>query len=291
MTLGTALTRISYALRGLDDDAPTIGSDEANQWTEILNRKKDELYEDVTKEWSYSYRRTAPNETGTVATTATTTLTGTGTFFTDYSVGDKLTVVGETVRTIATITSDTVLTVTSAFSNTASGKTFTRQIIIDDGVDEYSLNRAFISPSDKLYVLTTDNNKIFLNYKKPQENDYTNRQVDITGVNPRVLSFTDDIESTEDIVGGELFVPGYYMPADISDEDDLLPVPDPNWLVAAVAAEVSSTDIVYEDRQENLTAKANYLYKLMNAKNRRGVYGNAKQIPNNVRRITSPGRY
>ncbi len=58
---------------------------------------------------------------GTVSTPgSSTTLTGVGTQFTNtFKVGDTLTVTGETSRTIATITSDTVLDVTVAFSATA----------------------------------------------------------------------------------------------------------------------------------------------------------------------------
>jgi len=57
---------------------------------------------------------------GTVSTPgSSTTLTGVGTQFTNtFKVGDTLTVAGETVRTINTITSDTVLDVTVAFSAT-----------------------------------------------------------------------------------------------------------------------------------------------------------------------------
>jgi len=63
---------------------------------------------------------------GTVATNGTITLTGTFTQFTNtFKVGDTITVSGETVRTIATIASDTSLTVTVAFSTTASGLAYT----------------------------------------------------------------------------------------------------------------------------------------------------------------------
>ncbi|MEK9179279.1 MAG: tail fiber domain-containing protein, partial [Patescibacteria group bacterium] len=57
---------------------------------------------------------------GTVSTPgSSTTLTGVGTQFTNtFKVGDTLTVAGETVRTISTITSNTVLDVTVAFSAT-----------------------------------------------------------------------------------------------------------------------------------------------------------------------------
>jgi len=69
---------------------------------------------------SYSY----VNLPGTVQTAGTTALVGTGTnFLTALSVGDIITVQGETARTIATITDNTHLTVSVAFSTSGSGKT------------------------------------------------------------------------------------------------------------------------------------------------------------------------
>lgn len=61
---------------------------------------------------------------GTVTTNATTTLTGDGTTFTDLKAADVLKVVGETTRIISSVTSDTVLIVTVAFSTSASSLTF-----------------------------------------------------------------------------------------------------------------------------------------------------------------------
>jgi hypothetical protein len=278
-------TRVNNKLRGTDDDAPTHGDDEAVYWLDTLNSKKDELYQDVTKQWRITYKKTAPNEPGTVATAGTTTLTGTSTNFLDYNEGDKITVSGETVRTIQAITSDTVLTVTVAFSNTASAKTFTRQIIIDDLFTEYNLHRSFLAPSDKIYILLSSGNKVYLSYTQPQEQDYVNREVHLTGENPQTLTFTDDIDSTEDIVGGELIVPGYYMPDDLTATTDVLPFTDPNWAVFAVAAEIAGNDIVYEDKEENLNTKANNLYTQMVRKNRRGTARNPRKTPYNVKRI------
>lgn len=61
--------------------------------------------------------------TGTADPAASTTLTGTGTaFLTEIKVGDEITVNGET-RTVQSITNDTTLVVTSAFTNTAGGAT------------------------------------------------------------------------------------------------------------------------------------------------------------------------
>jgi hypothetical protein len=75
---------------------------------------------------------------GTVETNGTTTLTGTGTnFTTTFRVGSSITVSGETVRTVASIISDTSLTVTVAFSTTSSGLSYTpsagRKFAVGDG--------------------------------------------------------------------------------------------------------------------------------------------------------------
>jgi hypothetical protein len=62
---------------------------------------------------------------GTVSTVKTTALTGSGTEFFDYKVGDVLKVDGESERTISAITTDLALTVGTAFSNTDAGLSFT----------------------------------------------------------------------------------------------------------------------------------------------------------------------
>jgi hypothetical protein len=283
LLLSEVINRISYALRGTDESAPASSSAEWTYWLSIANRKKDELHADVGKQWSCIYKATQPNEPGTVATTGTTALTGTNTYFQDYRVGDKITVDGETVRTIATITSDTALTVTVAFSNTASSKTFTRTTIIATSVLTYNVHRNLLGLSDRPYVLDTNDNKIYLDLIHPQERDYVSQQVHMSGMNPEVLTFTEDIESTDQMVGGSLILPGYYMPADMTANTDEVPVPDPNWLALAVAAEVAFTDIVYEDRAVTLNNKANALWKAMVAQNNRGTYGQPRTTAYNVK--------
>lgn len=285
MLVSEALTKINYLLRGTDDDAPSLASDEGSYWLSLLNGKKNELYEDVTKRWNASFRLTAPNEPGTVSTAGTTTLTGTGTYFLDYQVGDKLLVDGETVRTIATITSNTSLTVTVAFSNTDSALTFTRQTIIKTGVETYNLHRSFIAPSDLVEVLDSNSDTHYYDLLPAPERSPYNRNVYITGVNPEQLTFTSEIESTENIVGGQLIVPGYYMPDDLASDTDVLPFDDPNWAVTATAAEIAFGDITYEDKTEGLNSKATYLYNLMVKKNRRGTADNPRVTPTKVRRI------
>lgn len=290
MLVSEAIPRINYALRGIDDDAPTAGSDEYTYWLSTLNRKKDELYQDVGKTWLSTFKEVAPNEPGTAATAGTTTLTGTSTYFTDYAVGDKITVSGETERTIAAITSDTSLTVTVAFSNTASSKTFTRKMIIATGVQTYSLHRSFLAPSDKAYVIKTDGNRNYYTIIKPQERPTTSQYLYISDVNPETITFTGDIESTDTIVGGTLVVPAFYLPADMTAATDMLPFPDPNWGVMATAAEIAFNDIIYEDKAPDLNEKANALWRNMNQKNRRGTYDNPRTIPRNMYRIRAPER-
>jgi hypothetical protein len=63
---------------------------------------------------------------GRVTTNGTTALTGTNTqFLNTFKSGDTISVSGETVRTIASISSDTSLTVTAAFSTSQNNLTYT----------------------------------------------------------------------------------------------------------------------------------------------------------------------
>lgn len=62
---------------------------------------------------------------GTVTTLGSTTLQGLNThFLSNFRVGDTITVTGETIRTIASITSDTILDVTVPFSTSSSLLTY-----------------------------------------------------------------------------------------------------------------------------------------------------------------------
>jgi hypothetical protein len=286
MNVETALTKMSYALRGIDDEAPTFGDDEATYWLSTLNDKKDELFKNPNLSWSAAFKPVAPIEPGTVATAATTTLTGTGTYFTDYRAGDKITVSGETERIIDAIASDTSLTVTVAFSNTASGKTLAHKSIVATGVQSYNLHRSFNNPSDQVVILKTDGNYTYVNYIQPGARNQATRAAYISGENPKVLTVNTTIASTEDIVGGELQVPGYYVPNDMTAAADLLPFPDPNWGVMAASSEVAFNDVIYEDKAADLNRKANSLYQAMAATNRKGQYARPRTIPYNIKNQT-----
>jgi len=90
---------------------------------------------------------------GTVTTAGTTTLTGAGTnFLTTYRTGDLIYVDTETVRTVSSVTSDTVLVVTSVFFTTTAGLNHRhkRQIIYGGTVIEYTnidISTAFVVAS------------------------------------------------------------------------------------------------------------------------------------------------
>lgn len=282
------IDQTTYTLKG-EEDAPLSGTDEYSLWLATANRKLQEWARDVKQTWSSSWEKDSQNETGTVSTAATTTLTGTGTFFTDYRVGDQLTVSGETIRTIAAITSDTSLTVTVAFVNTASAITFTRTMIIGVGVQEYSLHRGLLEPSDRVVVTNIDGSTVYYYLVEPQQRAiYPTNTVYTSGRNPQILTFTADINTGDRIVGGTIQVPGYYMPSPLSAATDLIPIDDPMWLVYAVASEIAFNDVTYEDKYVDLNTKANNLYTLMASTNRRGTANNPRRVLTNVKRIRSP---
>jgi len=76
-------------------------------------------------QYSYSIG-VAFTATGTGAIAGGTGVTGTSTIFlTEFAAGDYITIAGET-KIVASVTNDTALVVTVAFSGTASGQTITR---------------------------------------------------------------------------------------------------------------------------------------------------------------------
>jgi hypothetical protein len=287
MDVTTLFTQINSAYRGTDDDAPTIGTTDGDMWLATANRKQAEWASDLKNVWQSNFLLDKPNELGTVATTATTTLTGTGTYFTDYRIGDTITVSGETVRTIATITSNTVLTVTLAFSNTASALTFTHASIVATAVQTYSLHRSLLNPSDKVIVSTTDED-ISYTIGKPAERARYASEAYIYGRQPKSLTFYTDFVSTDQAIGGTIGVPGYYIPADMTAATDIVSVDDPYWLVYSVASELAFNDITYSDKSPDLNAKANNLYSMMVTANRRGSSNNPRVAYTNVQRIEGP---
>jgi hypothetical protein len=266
---------INAAYRGSDDDVPAAGSADAILWDLTINRKISEWSGDSKNTWT-SLFKTYSTEPGTVSTTGTTTLTGTGTNFLDYQVGDKVSVSGETDRIIDNITSDTVLTVTLAFTNTASGKTFNKHTILKTGVTIYNLHRRFVSPSNMAFIYKSDGTFVEYTIAKPQETILGVDEVYISGLNPQTITFIEDIPT--DLIGLELIVPGYFEPTELTADTDTIPVDDPYWLVMSVAAELARNDLTYESKAPALNEMANALYKGMVSNNRKGTANTSRKV-------------
>jgi len=66
-------------------------------------------------------------------------------------------------------------------------------------------------------ILKTDGTYTYLEYIQPGARNDVKRGVYISGENPKILTINTTIQSTEDIIGGEIQVPGFYVPDDISD--------------------------------------------------------------------------
>lgn len=290
MILSELYSQINSAYRGSDDDVPAAGTTDAILWLLTTNRKIREWATDAKNVWESNFHLEKPSEPGTVATTATTTLTGTNTYFTDYKAGDTILVSGETVRTIATIVSDTSLTVTLAFSNTASALTFTHQSIIALGVQSYAMHRNLLNASDEIYVSTTNQNLCYL-LGKPQERTRYCGEVYMSGRFPQTLTFQTTFLTGEQAISGTLKTPGYYIPNDLVNLTDLIPVDDPYWLVYSVASELAFNDLTYESKYEDLNIKANNLYSQMVSTNRRGTNNNPRVARTNVQRIRGTDYY
>jgi hypothetical protein len=92
------------------------------------DRKINDLYIDylidLVEELVLTEIQGSVNGEGTVTTAGTTALVGLLTNFDDYIIGDTIKVDGETLRTIATITDETHLTVTVAFTTSVPEKTY-----------------------------------------------------------------------------------------------------------------------------------------------------------------------
>jgi len=218
MLVSTLFDRINYALRGIDDDTPAEGSEEATYWLSVINRKKDEWAYDPNENWSSLFA----------------------------------------VRTLA----DPIAAATQS----------------------YNLDSDFMRPSDDVFV-EVGPKKIKHRLVEPQLRD--SGDVFITG---KILNFTDTIEATDERVGGDILMPGFYSPIDLTAFDDDVLIDDPNWLVMAVAADIAFSDVTYEDKYADLVGMANDLYSKMKSANRKGTITSPRQVKTSVQRIGSVER-
>lgn len=156
--------------------------------------------------------------------------------------------------------------------------------VVAAGTQTYNLGATISLPADQVYVVN-GTNTYYYTICKPQERDRFSNAVYISGVNPQKLTFVDTITATSPIVGGTIYVAGYYTPADYTAGTDTVVVDDPYWLVYAVASELAFNDITYADKAADLNAKANNLYSGMITNNRKGTSNNPRTARTNVNRI------
>ncbi len=155
------------------------------------------------------------------------------------------------------------------------------------GTQTYDLEDTIILPADRVTVTTTTGHDIDYRLVKPQERGRYPHSVYISGRDPQTLTFSDTIESTDQIVGGTIYVAGYYMPDDLVNASDTVPCDDPYWLVYAVASELAFNDLTYAAKAPDLVAKANNLWSGMVLSNRRGSGNNPRVARTNVTAIGS----
>lgn len=144
---------------------------------------------------------------------------------------------------------------------------------------DYDLDADFLRPSDTIKVLVGDQVHTF-DLVEPQLRDTTSGSAYISG---KKLHFNDDISA--DLIGGTIIVPGFYLPADLLNFSDTVPVDDPNWLALAVAAELAFSDVTYEDKMADLIGMSNNLYTRMKAANRKGTVTSPRKLTVRVKRI------
>ena len=221
MTLQEFLNRVNYELRGTDDDAPTVGDEDANYWGSELNAVKTNWARDPNQKWD-------------------------SLFVPDTEIEDAIT---------------------------------------DAAKPSWNIPTTFIMPSDKVEILLSDGTTLYeYDLTKGSERDRYNMKFYIAGRNPQKLYCSTAILTTDTIIGGKLYLPGYYEPADVDleDADAIVPIDDPEYAVMAVAAKVAFADITYEDKYNDLNGQANVLYRQMTARNRRGTSSRPRKTPTRI---------
>ena len=155
------------------------------------------------------------------------------------------------------------------------------------GTQTYELEDDFLLPANGVTVTPLSNPTGYIKYNlvKPEERDGFYNSVYISGREPKLLTFTDTLQANGDYIGGTINLAAYFMPDELTDASDDIPVDDPYWLVYSVASELAFNDLSYSDKSPDLVGKANYVYQQMSAANRKGVYGNPRTAPTNVNRI------
>lgn len=125
----------------------------------------------------------------------------------------------------------------------------------------YDLPADFFSASDFAEIIKTDGSKLEYPIVLPQRRNLYNQALYVSGRNPHKITFSQTIDSG--LNGGTLKVAAYYIPADLVNPTDVIPVDSPEWLIYATAAELARNDAAKDDQFPNLVGIANDLYRKM----------------------------
>ena len=218
MTASQLIEQVFYAYKGKTSTrVPAWGSDKANLYLSIANRKQREYCTDPRNKWSSLFE----------------------------------------VRSLTPVI-DALTTPTMT----------------------YNLPTDFFSPSDYARIVKTDGSATEYPIVKPQQRNLADQSLYISGSNPKTITFAQTIDTGLD--GATLYVPGYYMLADLVDSTDTVLVDDPNWLVYATASELARNDAAKDDQFGNLSGMANELWVRMSNANNDTGYLQPNQVVNNM---------
>jgi len=159
--------------------------------------------------------------------------------------------------------------------------------VVTAGDQTYTMGTSFLLPASSVKVLKTDGTYADYTICEPQERGQYRGAVYFTGSDQQTLTFTDPLLAGDSIIGGTIQVDGYFLPAELTLLTDTIPVDDPYWLVYATASELAGNDLTYESKAADLQAKANNLYSMMSANNRRGTHNNPRTVRTKVDLIRS----
>lgn len=150
---------------------------------------------------------------------------------------------------------------------------------VDTNTLTYDLDDTFFMSSDYAKIVKTDGSYVeYPIVKAQQRNALSGQALYIHGSDPKKITFAQDIDSSLD--AGTLYVPGYYIPADLTLSTSVVAVDDPSWLVYITASELARNDPAKDDQFPTLVGMANDRYQKMSDANNDVGYGQMNTIAN-----------
>lgn len=148
----------------------------------------------------------------------------------------------------------------------------------------YNLATDLYLPSDYAKIVKTDGSIVEYPIVKAQQRNVETQSLYIHGSNPKKITFAQTVDTG--LEGATLYVPGYYIPDDISLSTDVVAVDDPNWLVYITASELARNDAAKEDQFASLVGMANEIYRKMSDANNDVGFGQPNTVVNLMPQIS-----